>query len=115
MSNIELITGDPLVKIITLSKITAAGEATFNIPTTGAPVTVAVVSSDHARRLTDNAVLSSSTPGSDWSASKIVVEIPKEQTEAIDEFGFALLEIQVDDGGEITWFHGVTIINGIID
>jgi hypothetical protein len=114
MSNIELVTGDPLIKVINLIKITDAGEASFNIPTSGVPVTAAIVSLNHERRLTDEVSVSSAEAGSDWSASKIVVNINKTETEAITEYGLALIEIQVNDGGELTWFHPVNIIDGHI-
>lgn len=114
MANIELVTGDPLIKTINLLKCNDAGESTFNIPTVGVPVTVAIVSKDHARRLTSEVSVSSSEPGSDWTTSTLVINIDKTETEAITEIGAALLEIQVNDGDEITWFHGVNIINGQI-
>ena len=114
MANIELVTGDPLIKVINLIKINDAGENTFNIPTVGAPVTCAIVSRDHARRLTSEVAVSSAEAGSDWTVSKIVVNIDKAETEAITELGLAYLEVQVNDGDEITWFHGVNIINGQI-
>ena len=114
MAVIELVTGDPLVKTINLKKVNDAGESSFNIPSSGVPVKAAIVSKDHARRLTSEITLSSGETGADWSQSKVVVNIGKAETEAIAELGLALLEIQVDDGGEITWFHGVNIINGQI-
>jgi hypothetical protein len=58
--------------------------------------------------------VSSAESGSDWSTSTIVVNIDKVETEAITEIGLALLEIQVTDSDEITWFHPVNIINGLI-
>jgi hypothetical protein len=114
MAIMTLVTGDPLIKKINLTKISASGEATFNIPTSGVPVTVAVVSNDHARRLTSEVTVSSAETGSDWTTSTIVVNIDKVETEAIEETGLALLEIQVNDGDEITWFHPLNIINGQI-
>jgi len=114
MSAINLVTGDPLIKTINLTKVNDAGESTFNIPVSTATVTVAVVSNDHARRLTSQIAVSSAETGSDWSTSTIVTNISKAETEAISEFGLALLEIQVTDTDEITWFHPVNIINGLI-
>jgi hypothetical protein len=114
MATMTLITGDPLIKKINLLKVNDAGESAFNIPTVGVDVTVAVVSNDHARRLTSEVAVSSAETGSDWSTSTIVVNIDKAETEAIDEIGLALLEIQVTDTDEITWFHPVNIINGLI-
>ena len=113
MATINLVTGDPLIKTINLIKVNDAGESTFNIPL-GADVTVAVVSSDHARRLTSEVAVSSAETGSDWTTSTIVINIDKTETEAIEELGLALLEIQVNDVAEITWFHPVNIINGHI-
>ena len=113
MASINLVTGDPLIKTVNLIKVNDAGESTFNIPL-GTDVTVAVVSSDHARRLTNEVAVSSAESGSDWSTSTLVINIDKTETEAIEETGLALLEIQVNDGNEITWFHPVNIINGHI-
>jgi hypothetical protein len=113
MATMTLITGDPLIKKINLLKVNDSGESAFNI-TLGVPVTVAVVSNDHARRLTSEVAVSSAESGSDWSTSTIVVNIDKVETEAITEIGLALLEIQVTDTDEITWFHPVNIINGLI-
>ena len=112
MAAIKLVTGDPLINTIHLIKINDAGESTFDIPTATATVTVAVVSNDHARRLTSEVSVSSAEVGSDWSTSTIVANISQTETEAIDEFGLALLEIQVTDTDEITWFHPVNIIKG---
>jgi len=112
MVAIKLVTGDPLIKTISLIKINDAGESTFDIPTATATVTVAVVSKDHARRLTSEITVSSAETGSDWSTSTIVTNISKAETEAIEDFGLALLEIQVKDADEITWFHPVNIIKG---
>jgi hypothetical protein len=114
MATMTLVTGDPLIKKINLLKVNDSGESAFNIPTSGVPVTVAVVSNDHARRLTSEVAVSSAESGSDWSTSTIVVNIDKVETEAIDEIGLALLEIQVNDSDEITWFHPVNIVNGLI-
>ena len=114
MAAINLITGDPLIKTINLFKVNDSGSNTFDIPTATATVTVAVVSNDHARRLTSEVSVSSAETGSDWSTSTIVTNISKAETEAITEFGLALLEIQVTDTDEITWFHPVNIINGQI-
>jgi hypothetical protein len=114
MAIMTLVTGDPLIKTINLLKVNDSGESSFNIPTSGAPVTVAVVSNDHARRLTAEVTVLSSEAGSDWTTSTIVINIDKAETEAIDEFGLALLEIQVNDGDELTWFHPVNIIDGQI-
>ena len=114
MASINLVTGDPLIKTVNLIKVNDAGESTFNIPL-GTDVTVAVVSSDHARRLTNEVAVSSAESGSDWSTSTLVINIDKTETEAIEETGLALLEIQVADSDEITWFHPVNIINGHID
>jgi hypothetical protein len=113
MATMTLVTGDPLIKKINLLKVNDSGESSFNI-TLGVPVTVAVVSNDHARRLTSEVAVSSAESGSDWSTSTIVVNIDKVETEAITEIGLALLEIQVTDTDEITWFHPVNIINGLI-
>lgn len=112
-STISLITGDPLIKTINLLKCNDSGEFPFNIPI-GVDVTVAVISADHSRMLTNEIPVLSSETGSDWSQSKIVVNIPKTETETIDELGLAMLEIQVNDGNEITFFAAINIINGLI-
>lgn len=111
---ITLVTGDPFIKTINLLKCNDNGEFSFNIPT-NVDVTVAVITADHTRLLTSAVAVSSSEPGSNWSTSIIVVNIPKTETQAIDELGIAMLEIQVNDGGEKTFFAAINIINGLIN
>ena len=110
METIDLVTGDPLIKTIGLEKDNAA----FNIPS-GTTVKAAVVSYDRKQLLTSIATVSELEDGSDWAQSTIVVNISKAETAAITEYGQALLEIQVADGNEETWFIAVNIIQGQID
>lgn len=114
MRTIELVTGDPLIKTLNLLKKNDAGEATFNIPVS-ATVTAAIVSEDHARKLTGDISVSDSETGADWSTSKLVVNIPKTETATITEYGCAHIEVQVNDTTELTWFFPVTIIKGQIN
>jgi hypothetical protein len=115
---IDLVTGDPFIKTINLQKVSLTGAAAFTIPP-GTEVKAAIITADHTVLLTTPVNVLESETGSDWANSKVVVNIPKTETDTIDvsiiENGLALLAIQVNDGGELTFFTGVKLIKGLID
>jgi len=111
---IEVITGDPVNRIVQLSKITDGGTVTFNIPTS-TPVKAAIVSLDRLTKFTDDVSLVHTDSGADWSVSKLAVVIPKTETEKITEYGKGYIEIQVADTYELTWAVPVTLTKGNID
>lgn len=81
----------------------------------GAVVKARLVSVDRLTLLCDPVTQASSTPGADWANSLVVVSLPASATASMQHQGLALLEIQVDDGGKITWFVTVKIVRGSID
>lgn len=104
-----VVTGDDIKHPITLKK----DGATFAIAPS-ATVQVALVSLDHETLLAGPSTCSASAPGADWPNSLIIATIASEDTLPIAEYGPANFEIQVDDGGKLTWFVPVEIIKGHI-
>lgn len=114
MSTIQIVTGDPVIRAIDLTKVTDAGEISFSIAT-GASVKAAVVAIDRSEKYTADATLSPSATGSDWPNSRVIVNIPKTETADISITGEAYIEIQVIDSDELTWFVPADIVQGNID
>jgi len=114
--SVEIVTGDPIVRLVQLSKITDSGTVTFNIPTPTS-VKCAVVSLDHKTKLTADVAATSAATGADWTTSLIGINIPKSETDGINAKNYdkGYIEIQVADSNELTWFVPVTIIEGQID
>jgi len=52
--------------------------------------------------------------GSDLAASLLIVEFTEIESAAITQLGEALLELQLDDGGKLTWTRQITVRNGNI-
>ena len=52
--------------------------------------------------------------GVDLGNSILVVKFTAAESAAITELGEVLLEIQVDDGGKLTWTRQITVRNGNI-
>jgi len=105
----EIVTGDDITLVTTLTK----NKLTFIIDTL-AVVKASVITKDKTTILiSETAVLEAAT-GSDWANSLIIVEFISAQTTLITQYGGALLEIQVDDGGKTTWFVSIEIEQGTI-
>lgn len=108
-----LTTGDDTIFPVNLYK----GVDTNFVIDSGATIKASVVTKDKSIIiLTPVAVLESET-GSDWFNSLVVVRFDSVNTDAIDTalHKSALLEIQVDDGGKLTWFIKIKIEKGTID
>jgi hypothetical protein len=115
------VTGDSRPHTVTLT----INGTPFDIPS-GAVVKAALVSADRQRVLTPAPItLSSSTPGSDWAESTLVVKFPRASTVDIAVPGKlmkAFLEIQVTfdnpdvllDDDDWTWHIPVEIVPGKI-
>ena len=114
MATLRIVTGDPINRAVDLTKVTDAGEISFAIAT-GATVKAAVVSVDHSVKYTDDTTLSSAATGADWPNSRVLVAIPKTETEKITVFGEAKVEIQVADSDEQTWYVPAEVLQGQID
>lgn len=104
-----LVTGDDAELPVVLYK----NNATFNIQLT-ATVKASLVTVDHKTVLIPEVGVLSSFTGSDWANSKVIVKFDMNQTGAIPYGGMALLEIQVDDDGKLTFFADVEIVLGNI-
>jgi hypothetical protein len=105
-------TGDDVSIPVTLKK----NGQTFNIGLS-AQVKVAIISADRSKQLTNDILCSSSAAGADWANSLVVVAIPSAETVnmIVPSKGSVLLEIQVDDGGKLTWTVPLKVVKGVID
>ena len=114
MSTLEptIVTGDDSILPVTLKK----NQNTFLI-NSGATVKASVISKDKKEILLAPVIVDVNETGSDWGNSLIVVTFDSADTANIPvkELGGALLEIQVDDGGKLTWFHKIKLLQGTID
>lgn len=110
MSLASIVTGDDAVLPVELKK----DEASFVIDSS-ATIKAAVVSKNKKTVLIPVVDVLESNTGSVWPSSLVVVQFTSAQTSAITRYGEAILEIQVDDGGKITWFAPVQIEQGTID
>lgn len=110
MSDVAVIvTGDDAALAVTLKK---DGEV-FAI-NTSATVKAALVTTDRETVLIPATVCDSAVDEADWANSLVLVQFTDTQTAAVEEFGHALLEVQVDDGGKLTWFIDAAVIKGSI-
>lgn len=105
----DITTGDDVGLPVTLKK-----DGSVFLINAGATVKASLVDRDHTTILAGPVTLSNATPGSDWNNSLIMVEFTSAETGAIIAYNPSLLEIQVDDGGKLTWFLDVNIIKGTI-
>lgn len=99
-----IVTGDDVALPVTLKK----DGVTFSI-NAGATVQASLVSIDRSSVLAGPVVCSNVAVGADWDNSLVIVAFSSEETASIIDYGSASLEIQVDDGGKLTWFVSVTI------
>lgn len=104
-----VVTGDDISLPVTLKK----NGVVFDIPVS-TPVVAMLVTRDRKEALTDEVSQVNTTTGADWANSLVVVELSSAKTVDIQEQGRALLEIQVNDGGKLTWFVSVEIAKGNI-
>ena len=96
--------------------------ATFAIDPLTSTVKAALVKNDKKRLLAGPITLSSTTPGADWSASKLVLKFPRATTADVKEIGDHYLEVQVTldntdallDDDDWTWFIPITLVKGNI-
>lgn len=110
MSQVRIITsGDDSSLPATLKK----DGAVFNIDP-GATVRAALIDPDYSKKLTDVVNVSNATPGSDWANSLLIVEFTSAQTTGVRP-GEVILEVEVDDGGKLTWqLSPITVRKGMI-
>lgn len=108
----NLTTGDDIILPVQLYK----SAVNFVINGT-ATVKASIVSKDRKKILVAPVTLSKDTTGADWFNSLLIVEFAAADTTSItsNQLGSVLLEIQVDDGGKLTWFAKVKLVQGTID
>ena len=106
---VVLTTGDDNV---IACKLTDAGK-TFPI-SNGASVKAVVTSLDRQTTLSAVVEVNLGAVGTDLANSKVIVEFGENESGAITQYGVALLEIQVDDGGKVTWTKEILIRKGNI-
>lgn len=104
-----VVTGDDVSFSATLTK----GDITFNIPS-GTPIKAALITEDHKTQLIADTVVTE-VSGSDWPNSKIMIKFTKEQTALILAAQNAKLEVEVDDGGRVTWFKPINVLLGTVN
>lgn len=104
-----IVTGDDVALPVTLKK----DNATFTIDP-GATVKASIVSLDRATILIAEVILSNIAAGADWANSLVVVEFSSVETGGVIGYDPCLLEIQVDDGGKLTWFVNLDMVKGTI-
>ena len=105
-----LVTGDDINIEQTLTK----NGVTFPIDS-GATIQASLITRDRTTVLVAPVAVLEATPGSSWVNSKIIILFSESDTATITEFGPILLEIQVDDGGKLTWFVKLELSKGTID
>lgn len=109
MSLAAIVTGDDSTLPVELRKEQQA----FSIATS-ATVKASIISKNKRVVLIPTVTVLETSAGSVWATSLIVVKFTSAETAAINRLGEALLEIQVDDGGKITWFSPILVVKGTI-
>jgi hypothetical protein len=104
-----IVTGDDVSMLVSLKK-----DGSNFVIAPSATVQAAIVSQDRSALLAGPVTCNNSAPGANWSLSQVVIQIPSASTGAIAAYAPALVEIQVDDGGKLTWFVGIEIVKGNI-
>ena len=104
---LKIVTGDDVSIKVQLQK----DEVTFVIDS-GATVRAGVVKDGVI--IIGPAPCLSDAAGADWNTSLVVVSFSSAETAAATDYGKSHLEIEVDDGGKLTWFVFVNVIQGFI-
>lgn len=102
-----IVMGDDAEIVVELKK----DKALFNIPLT-AIIKAALVTTDHKQILIPEVSVANNHPDGDWTISTIVVPFTEEQTSAIPYDGMALIEVQVNDSGKLTFFTDIQVLSG---
>ena len=106
-----IVTGDDVDIPVTLTK--GSAKTTFTINPVAA-VKAAIVSLNRATKIIDTVTCLEAATGADWANSLVIVSFTSTETAAATAIGEAYLEIQVEDGGKLTWFGKVDIIKGSV-
>lgn len=105
----QIVTGDDATLPVVLTK----DGQTFTIDP-AAQIFAAVTDRTKKKTILASTPVSELAPGSDWANSLIVVVFSSVNTAAVTYTGRAVLEIQVDDNGKLTWFDEIEIVRGTI-
>lgn len=108
----RVVTGNDFALGVKLTK----DKKTFEIPT-GSVVKAALVSPNHDVMRAGPVNVPSDTPGSDWTNSLVIVKFTAADTQPINKYGPALLEIELTDPDGIkhpSWYVDVLIVQGQI-
>lgn len=87
--------------------------ATFTIGG-GATVSAVLTSLDRSATISPEVTVNLNATGTNLAESLVIVAFTEAQTLAITEHGAALLEVQVNDGGKLTWTAELLIRKGNI-
>lgn len=112
MSVATIVTGDDTIITAQLLK----NGSNFRIDS-GANIKASLITKDRRNILIPPVTADSNEVDSDWFNSLIIIKFTSAETDAIpkNKIGGALLEIQVNDGGKLTWFQTVKILQGTIE
>lgn len=116
MATPTLVTGDDLSFPTVLRKKPFGSSiySTFSIDP-GATIFARLVSTDRENVYTPEIAQVTDEQGADLANSLIIIAFTSAETIDIAHQGGALLEVQVDDGGKLTWFASVRINRGQIE
>lgn len=116
MSIAKLTTGDDAEIPVQLYKVSRGIKEKFII-NGSATIKASVVSMKRKSVILDPVLVTDATLGDDWFTSLVKVRFTESATAAIRnrQLGTALLEIQVDDGGKLTWYLPIELRKGTID
>lgn len=106
---LTLVTGDEGLTKIQLTK----DGSPFSI-NTSATVKVGIVTADHKELLSSVVTCLHTSPGCDWSTSLVSFSFPNAATQDIVITKPVMLELEVDDGGKLTWFIPIKLLKGQI-
>ena len=110
-----IVTGDDITfPTILRKKVSGATVYTTFIIDPSAIITARLVSTDRESVYTTEIAQVTVQAGADLNNSLIIIKFTSAQTIGITFQGSALLEVQVDEGGKLTWFTPVKINRGQI-
>ncbi len=110
-----IVTGDDITfPTILRKKVSGATVYTTFVIDAGATIVARLVSTDKESTYTAEIAQVTAEAGSDLANSLIIIAFTSAQTIDMTFQGSALLEIQVDESGKLTWFTPVTIKRGQI-
>lgn len=105
----QITSGDDIALEYTLKK----NDAVFAIDS-GATIQASILTRDKATVLVAPKAVLEATTGSDWANSKIIVTFDEADTVSLTTFGAVWLEVEVNDGGKLTWHKKLELVKGTI-